>query len=149
MKWLVPIKKSKHFGFPGDILKIIPNPSDFWNNHCWGTKAGTLKFHYDYYVKFTPCLSRNRQKIKKLSILVNNFKKASTQKNPENFKSVCSEITIYDLEKAYKDYNIFSTMYKKCKKISYHLSSSYFSISHSVFQRVNHTQNLLINNEKS
>ena len=31
----------------------------------------------------------------------------------------------------------------------YHHSSSYFSISHVVFQRVNHTQNLIINNEKS
>ena len=37
---------------------------------------------------------------------------------------------------------------KSAKKFSYH-SSSHLSISHAVFQRVNHTQNLLINNEKS
>ena len=65
--------------------------------------------------KFTSCLSRNRQKIKKLSILINVFKKASTQTKIENFKSVC-EINIYDSEKADKDYNIFSTMYKTRKK---------------------------------
>ena len=51
MKWLVPSKKSKHFGFTGDILKIISNPSEFWNNHYWGTKTGVLEFHYGYYVK--------------------------------------------------------------------------------------------------
>ena len=119
MKWLVPSKKSKHFVFLGNILKIIPNPSDFWNNHYWGTETGVLEFHYGYSTmsKFTPCLSWNRQKIKRLSILINVFKKASTQTKPENFKSVCSEIIIYDSEKAYKDYNIFSTIYKKCKKI--------------------------------
>ena len=38
---------------------------------------------------------------------------------------------------------------KSVKKFLYHHSSSYFSISHAVFQRVNHTQNLLFNNEKS
>ena len=101
--------------------------------------------------KFTPCLSRNRQKIKKLSILTNLLKKASTQTKPENFKSVCGQIIIYDSKKTCKDFDIFSAMYKKCKKKknSYHHLSSYFSILHAVFQRVNHTQNLLINNEKS
>ena len=68
-------------------------------------------------LKFTLCLSRNWQKIKKPSILINVFKKASMQIKPENFKSVCNKIYIYDSEKAYKDYNIFSTMYKKCKKM--------------------------------
>ena len=29
MKCLVPSKKSKHFGLPSDILKIIPNPVIF------------------------------------------------------------------------------------------------------------------------
>ena len=54
-------KKSKHFVFPGYILKIIPNPTDFRNDHYWGTEG----------VVFTPCLSQNRQKIKKLPILIN------------------------------------------------------------------------------
>ena len=64
-------------------------------------------------------------------------------------RTVCSEIIIYyDSEKAYKDYNTLSTMYKNCKK---NLISPVilFFISHVVFQRVNNTQNLLINNEKS
>ena len=33
-------------------------------------------------------------------MLINVFKKASTQKNPKNFKSACSKITVYDSEKA-------------------------------------------------
>ena len=45
---------------------------------------------------------------------------------------------------------IFSQRFKKSvKKFPYHHSSSYFPISHAVFQRANNTQNLLINNEKS
>ena len=51
MKWFVPSKKSKYFGFPGDILKLIPNPSDFLNNHYWGTKTEVSEFHYGYYIK--------------------------------------------------------------------------------------------------
>ena len=98
--------------------------------------------------RFTPCFSRNRQKIKKLSILINIFKKASTQTKPENSKSECSEIIIYDLEKTYKDYDIFSTMYKR-KKIFIPPSIFLFFYFIAVFQRVNHTQNLHINNEKS
>ena len=148
MKWFVPSKKSKHFGFAGDILKIIPHPSDFWNKHNWGTKKEVLEFNMATLSRFTPCFSRNRQKIKKLSILINIFKKASTQTKPENSKSECSEIIIYDLEKTYKDYDIFSTMYKR-KKIFIPPSIFLFFYFIAVFQRVNHTQNLLINNEKS
>ena len=48
---VLPSKKSKHFGFAGDILKIISNPSDFWNNHYWHTKTWVLEYHYGYYVK--------------------------------------------------------------------------------------------------
>ena len=95
-------------------FKNNSKPQWFFKN--WGTETGVLEFHYATLSKFTPYLSRNRQKIKKLSIQINVFKKASTQTKPENFKSVCSEIIIYDSEKAYKDYNIFSTMKKKCKK---------------------------------
>ena len=51
MKWFVPSKKNKHFGFAGDILKIIPHPSDFWNKHNWGTKKEVLEFNYGYFVK--------------------------------------------------------------------------------------------------
>ena len=133
MKWLVPSKKSKQFGFAGGILKINPNPDDFWNNLYWGTKTGVLDLIMATMSKFTPWLSRNRQKIKKLSILINVFKKASTQTKPENFKSVCSEIIIYDLEKAYKDYNIFSTMYKKRKKIFIPLAIFLFFLFHMLY----------------
>ena len=108
---------------------------------CWNLIMATLS-------RFTPCFSCNRQKIKKLSILINIFKKASTQTKPENSKSECSEIIIYDLEKTYKDYDIFSTMYKR-KKIFIPPSIFLFFYFIAVFQRVNHTQNLLINNEKS
>ena len=103
MKCLVPSKKSKHFGLPSDILKIIPNPSDFLNNHYWGIKTECYNFIMAFMSKFTPCVSRNRQKTKKLSILINVFKKASTHTKPEYFKFVCGEIIIYDSEKAYKD----------------------------------------------
>ena len=49
--------------------------------------------------------------------MINVFKKASTQIKTESFKSVCKIIS-YDSEKAGKDYNIFSTMYRKRKIIS-------------------------------
>ena len=43
----------------------------------------------------------------------------------------------------------FQRCIKSVKKNSYHHLSSYFSISHVLFQPVNHMQTLLINNEKS
>ena len=132
MKWLVPGKKSKNFGFPGDILKITPNPSDFWNNHYWGT--------HDRGVRISLCLlcKSSHHAFPEMDKKLKSYLSSSMQ------STSCGEIIIYDSEKAYKDYNIFSTMYKKCKNtLSYHHSSSYFSIL-----RVNHTQNSLINNEK-
>ena len=54
------------------------------------------------------------------------------------------------IRKRHRNIIIFSQRcIKSVKKNSYHHSSSYFSISHVVIQRVNHTQNLLMNNEKS
>ena len=51
MERLVLSKKSKHFGFLGDILKIIVNPRYLRSNYYWYTETGVLEFHYGYNVK--------------------------------------------------------------------------------------------------
>ena len=107
MKCLVPSKRSKHFGFPGDILKIVPTPVIFEITTTGALRWGCQNCIMATMSKFTTYFSRNRKKIKMLSILINVFKNASTQTKPKKFKSVCTEIIIYDSEKAYKDYNIF------------------------------------------
>ena len=54
------------------------------------------------------------------------------------------------IRKRHRNIIIFSQRcIKSVKKNSYRHSSSYFFISYVVFQRVNHAQNLLMNNEKS
>ena len=105
MKRLVPSKKSKHFGFLGDILKIILNPSNLRNNYYWCTETEVLEFHYDYNVKIHTILFFEMDKKLKSYPSWSMFLKKHEHK--QNLKN--SNLYVANSK-------ILSTMYEKCKK---------------------------------